>query len=132
MLTPSRPALPLLFVALTAGGGCTINATESDREAEWTYDQPIDRWQAESVSALPYGLVGREVRVHLRRDALGMGGTSPLGLNADGPALDAFSVTGTYRGHDGGWLRIEREDGTMLYLPAGLVLTVEAAPAPPP
>jgi hypothetical protein len=73
-------------------------------------------------------LLGQDVLIHLRRDALGMGGgTSPVGLNTDGPGRNALALRGIYRGQDGAWVRLEREGGTTLFLPIDLILAVEAA-----
>ena len=127
-----RPTATAALLACCAGiAGCTINASEGDSDDHWD-DDPVDLRHSASAapSPLPSGLVGREVTLHLRRDALGMSGAGPIGLNLDGPVREDSSVTGIYRGRDGDWIRLERPDGGTLYVNSAQVLAAETRGAP--
>src|SRR5690606_33356690 len=136
--TPLRHAVLLLAATFAAGAlsGCTIYA--SDHDGRWEEDGWVDRrpsaswgdggaaWAvpAQGPGALPSSLVGQQVYVHLRRDAMGMSGAG-MGVNVQGDTRDSFSVFGAYRGREGDWLRIERDGGSIVYIPADQVLAVE-------
>ncbi len=134
-----RQCLPIaIFAALCSClAGCTVYADgrgdgwdgEMNRSQDVRVRQAVpDR--AGGPGALPLGLVGKEVRIQLRRDALGMSGTGVVGVNLDGPVRDDVSVTGVYRGREGDWLRLERDGGRMMYIPTAHVLAVETLESP--
>ena len=126
--------------------GCTIYASEGSGEGR---GDDGGRWESrggsDRASAVRGGAVdgagpmrvtvsegrfprldGQQVVVHLRRDALGAGGSGPVaGLNVDGPNRSAFSVSGTYRGQDGDWVMIQQPDGRTTYIPMNAILAVE-------
>ena len=123
------------LLAACAGGlvGCTISATEEDDEFEdWSGGDTLEvQHVIGPMASLPASLQGKPIRVHLRRDALGMSGTGAAGLDSDGPMRDQLSVTGIYRGQEVGWLHIEREDGRVIYFPASQILAIETLDPPP-
>ena len=128
----------LLTTQLTACaialGGCTINATDDGDDApDWADSDEVEvQHIMGTLAPLPTSLQGTLIRVHLRRDALGMSGAAAAGLDNDGPMRDQLSVTGIYRGQDVGWLHIEREDGRAIYFPSSQILAIETMDRFPP
>ena len=84
--------------------------------------------QASTRSSFP--AAGDAVTVHFRRDALGLAGTTPAGLDYGGPQRDTLKVSGTYVGGTPGWVTLDTDDGRRLSIPVAQVLAVETA-APP-
>lgn len=71
-------------------------------------------------------LVGRSVKVQLRRDALGLSATSnaPIPLTSPGPGGRAVSLSGIVQSASGGWLVIDREKNTY-WVPQAAILLIE-------
>jgi hypothetical protein len=134
MSTSPHPLTCLLAACAIGLGGCTINATDDDDEnPDWARgDNTLEvQHVLGALAPLPSSLQGKLIRVHLRRDALGLSAAGAAGLDSDGPMRDQLSVSGIYRGQDVGWLHIEREDGRFIYFPSSQILAIETLDAPP-
>ena len=73
-------------------------------------------------------LVGRNVKVQFRRDALGLSATSnaPVPITGQGPGGRAVSINGTVRSASGGWLVLEREQASY-WIPQAAILLIETS-----
>ena len=69
-------------------------------------------------------LVGRNVRVQFRRDALGSAAPAPVPPTGQGPGGRSVSVTGVVRSATGGWLVLEHDKGSY-YVSLASVLMIE-------
>ena len=74
-------------------------------------------------------LVGRNVRVQFRRDALGLAAPAPVPPTGQGPGGRAVSVSGVVRSATGGWLVLDREKGSY-YVSLASVLMIEQLDGP--
>ena len=76
-------------------------------------------------------LIGRNVKVQLRRDALGLSATSnaPVPITGQGPGGRAVSINGTVRSASGGWIVLEREK-VSYWIPQAAILLIETSDAP--
>jgi hypothetical protein len=75
-------------------------------------------------------LVGRNVKVQFRRDALGVAAGAPISPTAQGPGGRAVHLVGTVRSVTGGWLVLERERNTY-WIPHSTILVIEQTESPP-
>ena len=73
-------------------------------------------------------LVGRNVKVQFRRDALGVAATAPIPPTGQGPGGRLVSINGTVRSTSGGWLVLER-DKNIYYVSLASVLLIEQSDA---
>lgn len=109
----------LLLVSLACTGactGCTINATE--------HTSPRVVLIPASPGAPPIH-VGDRVKVHLRRDALGVSGNAPIGLDPDGPSRGDFWLEGTVTHNRDSWLTLELNDGRRVIAAGDQILFIE-------
>lgn len=77
-------------------------------------------------------IVGRIVKVQLRRDALGLSATAnaPFPITGQGPGGGrAVSISGMVRSASGGWLVVERET-VSYWIPQAAILLIETSDAP--
>ena len=75
---------------------------------------------------------GTAVRVHLRRDALGVASPAPAKLSPDGRYRDDYQIDGTLAApFAGDWASVETADGEVVHVPASAILAVTADPSPP-
>jgi hypothetical protein len=72
---------------------------------------------------------GRRVRLHLRREALGVAGQSPYPLSGNNLAADRTSVTGALDRVGRDWL-VVRGDRSTYWVPREAVLAVEVVEQP--
>ena len=76
---------------------------------------------------------GSRIIVHLRRDAVGLAGSTPAGLDYGGPLRSALQAQGTLVQASQGWIVMDAGNNRRLCLPVDQVLAVEAVvPAEPP
>lgn len=108
--------LPLCLMTMVVMG-CTIEAVERPTEPQ------IIRISAEAGSVPAE--TGDRVKVHLRRDSLGMSGNAPVGLDPDGPRRGAFWLEGTLTHNSQGWLTVRTQDDRLIAVPTGQILFVE-------
>jgi hypothetical protein len=107
----------LLLASLPgAGWGCTINATE--------HPSPRAVLLPAMSEALPIR-VGDRVKAHLRRDALGVSGNAPIGLDPDGPSRGDFSLEGTVCLNRPIWLMLDLDDGRRVVTAVDQILFIE-------
>jgi len=74
-------------------------------------------------------LVGRNVRVQFRRDALGSAAPAPVPPTGQGPGGRSVSVSGFVRSASGGWIVLERDKGSY-YVSLASVLMIEQTDEP--
>ena len=114
------------LLALAGPIGCAMPATKT-RCGTVPMPGQVEAKAAAKASATA-GLGGR-VRVHFRRDMLGVNG--PVGLDVPPRSLETFSVVGNLVARDAAWLRLRDAAGREVEIPVTSVLAVirEAAPA---
>lgn len=139
-----RRAAPIIAIALVASPltGCAPRKEKAgDARASSLVYSPAERLPAErhspgltSDGASPEKSsqddvrppAGRRVRLHLRRDQMGVAGQAPYPISGNNLAADRTSITGTLERAGEEWLVIRGERSTY-WIPRGAVLAVEFA-----
>ena len=121
------------LVAVLLGGCAPQKKPQSDGRAPSLVYSPAARLPAENEegSSPATGTedvvrppAGRRVRLHLRREALGVAGQAPYPLSGNNLAADRTSIPGTLERVGRDWL-VVRGDRSTFWVPRDAVLAVE-------
>ncbi len=103
----------LVLVLLPLAAGCTVDT-----------GQPLFLIVEDMTQSPRHTLDGERVEVHLRRDALGLSNTAPVGIEQGGPYSDSLKVTGKVVGQSASWMVIQRDDESLVHVPREVVLSI--------
>lgn len=119
--TASGAGVLAALACAVAAAGCTF------RSAEMTQPRAI---VVAAMSDAPPLRTGDRVKVHLRRDALGVAGSAPIGLDPDGRSRTDFWLEGTVNMNRPSWLTLELADGRRLVAATDKILFIELLDPP--
>src|SRR5688500_6080717 len=127
----------LAAIALCVGGCQNPPTSPSSNEtsppaAELTTNEPIAEVAVrDGPTARAFAEIelptGRRCRVHFRRDAVGVAGTSPLGLTEQTRPKQLAQIEGTVDHVSDEWLVVTAAEGRTFWIPRSMVLAVEFA-----
>lgn len=104
-----------------AASGCTIETSEM---------APPRAVVVSAMADAPPLRTGDRVKVHLRRDALGVAGNVPISLDPDGRDRGDYWLEGTVAMNRPSWLTLDLNDGRQVIASTEKILFIELLDAP--